>query len=111
MRGDKTVFWEDSWLYSKSMKELYPLLYRLCTEKDITVEETRKKSLNLNFRRWLYPELETQWVDICDRVNSFEFRSNNDVIVWRWDKDKIFTVKSMYKALSAGRSNVSFKHI
>lgn len=59
-KGDKTMFWHDSWLRNEPVKDQYPVLFSICDNKDITVKGALQSNFNMEFRCWLYPELQEQ---------------------------------------------------
>ncbi|WVZ60403.1 hypothetical protein U9M48_010430 [Paspalum notatum var. saurae] len=111
MNGDKTKFWHDCWLREKPLKDLYPVLYAICEEKSIIVKTARERQLNFGFSRWLYPELSMQWEEIHSLVSSYSFKSDNDMVFWKWGKTKQFSVKTMYRSLDDRGVGKNHKHI
>ena len=93
------------------LKVLHPVLYAICNDKNVTVEFVCGRQLNLNFRRWLYPELKSQRDKICNRVAQYNFQNDDDEVLWKWGKDRKFSVKTIYNVLAAGTTDFSCKHI
>ena len=42
--GRKTLFWRDKWLYEKSLEVLFPDLFAMCLQQNITVEQVKNDS-------------------------------------------------------------------
>ena len=48
------------------------LMLTLCDNQDVTVEDVKRDTNLVKFRRWLYPELQPQWEGICVDVENFQ---------------------------------------
>jgi hypothetical protein len=55
--GECTSFWFDSWLYEKPLETLFPDLYELCENKELSVAQVKKGEIVVTFRRWLIDNL------------------------------------------------------
>jgi hypothetical protein len=69
------------------------------------------KNGQLQFNRWLPPIFFEQWLNIIDKVYSYEFNINNDVIKWKWGGKGKFTTKSVYDHLTQDDDGFHFTHI
>lgn len=47
--GKKTLFWVDTWLYSKPLCILLPSLFKLCEQPDITVHQVKANPNMITF--------------------------------------------------------------
>jgi hypothetical protein len=70
-KGDKTRFWEDSWLMDDPLWNVVPDLYEICDEKGIMVLEMQRKSWQTDFRRWLQDENFKKLNDIYNMVQGY----------------------------------------
>jgi len=82
----KTLLWKDIRVDSKPLCVLQPVLFELCTEKNISVQNFLLKNGHITFQRWLSPILFEQWLEIADKVYSFPFTNEADKIRWNWNK-------------------------
>jgi len=60
--GKNTILWTDSWLGDKPLCLTYPVLYDLCSDKDITIFDFLRKNGQIRFSRRLPPILFSSWV-------------------------------------------------
>ena len=88
--GKKTLFWEDSWIMGKSICNEHPVLYDLCKNKQVTVQEMWTRNGRLNFSRWLPPSLFEDWMRIVEMTFSFNFEARDDFVSCSWSRKKIF---------------------
>ncbi|GKF61776.1 hypothetical protein Tco_0181830, partial [Tanacetum coccineum] len=59
--GAHTLFWEDSWISDSPLKQIYPRLHALESDKHATVaDKLSDVSLIVSFRRALYGGLEEE---------------------------------------------------
>ena len=75
--GFRLSFWEknNAWVglcmqLAHSAGPCDPLT--LCDNQDVTVEDVKRDTNLVKFRRWLYPELQPQWEGICVDVENFQ---------------------------------------
>ena len=109
--GKKTLLWEDSWIIGKSICNEHPVLYDLCKNKQVTVQEMWTRNGRLNFSRWLPPSLFEDWMRIVEMTFSFNFEARDDFVSCSWSRKKIFTTKCVYNHLSSAGENNNFNHI
>jgi len=89
-----------------------PILFDLCSEKDISVQDFLLKKCHILFRRWLSNLLFEQWLETINLIYSYPFTDEVDKVCWRWNKKHgIFSTKSTYDWLSQGDEGPGFKHI
>jgi hypothetical protein len=62
------------------------------------------------FNRWLPPLLFEDWLDIINKVYSFNFEECDDIIKWRWGEG-YFTTKTIYDHLTKNDCGSNFQHI
>jgi hypothetical protein len=96
----KTLFCRDTWLYEKPLNILYPNLFKLCEQPDISLYSVKMNSLVITFTRWLVDDLREHWNNILRDVSNIILDTSDDVILWKFGNKGSFTVKSVYNALS-----------
>jgi hypothetical protein len=109
--GRKTRFWYDPWLYDKPILFVAPTLFILCDQKDVNVADVKCGRIHITFRRWLTDDLQTCWNLIMTDVEEFQLQDVEDRIVWKLGKNKMFSVKYMYNALTKSVSGPNHKRI
>jgi hypothetical protein len=79
--GDKTRFWEDSWIMEKHVCVNDLDLYEICDNKEIFMNQAHVKNYQMNFRRWLYMVgLRLKWENIHKKAVEFKFQNEPDKI-------------------------------
>ncbi|PNT60803.1 hypothetical protein BRADI_5g05195v3 [Brachypodium distachyon] len=109
--GRNTDFWGDCWIHSQPLKELFPDLFRICEEQEVSVQYMHSRRWNFRFRRWLDCSLQEQLRMLHDLL--FQWGPNADVDhpKWKWTKAGIFSVKSMYSHLTNRGPDRTFRHL
>jgi hypothetical protein len=63
--GERTLFWEDTWLGQKPIRELFPRLYLLTFYVNITVSKVFSEGWGvIRFQRILFGETAKMWQDL-----------------------------------------------
>ena len=88
MNGKKTRFWNDPWLYEKTVYTIIPTLFILCEQREGIVADVKSGEIQITFRRWLTAKLQTRWEKICSDVNNFWLLESDDIIIWKLEKNK-----------------------
>ena len=110
--GAQTSLWKDTWVGSRPFCTVQPILFDLCSEKDISVQDFLLKNGHILFQRWLSNLLFEQWLETINLIYSYPFTDEVDKVCWRWNKKHgIFSTKSTYDWLSQGDEGPGFKHI
>ena len=52
-----------------------------------------------------------QWLGIVDTVYHYSFEDENDTPEWKWNKNGLFSTKSVYEFLTKEESSNEYKHI
>lgn len=98
--GANTLFWEDNWIWGKSLGKKIPYLYRITHTHYITLAEVKQNGWGSTiFRRNLLGDNLRDWNYIkncCDQVN---LNDSKDETVWGLTKNGIFSVKSFYTGM------------
>jgi hypothetical protein len=109
--GKSTSFWQDAWCGSTPLCESFPEIFHICNEQEITVADAAAHGWNFSFRRYLSPELTAQVHGLLGIVRQVNLSHERDRPVWKWTKNGIFSVKSMYNHLCRHGRARSFKHL
>lgn len=95
----ESLFWEDRWLEGRSLKNLYPDLYKIARDKKISVRdairsESRGLAWNDNWNGNLEEVNEMRVAKILYRIQRIPLKDNiNDK--WKWYKN-VYMVKEAY---------------
>ncbi|GKD83355.1 RNA-directed DNA polymerase, eukaryota, partial [Tanacetum coccineum] len=103
--GELTSFWEDKWHDSFVLKDLFPRLYVLETNKKMSVgEKLKATSLDSTFRRKPRGGIEqSQYEELVHMVSSTTLIPKNDRYVWSLDNSGSFSVASLREVIDAKR--------
>jgi hypothetical protein len=52
-----------------------------------------------------------KWENICMKAENFKYHSDPYVIIWKWEKSRMFTVKSIYSHIVRNDLGPYMKHI
>jgi hypothetical protein len=72
-----------SWREEGPLCTKYPIMYELCTEKNISVKEFHEKEGLLSFRRWLPYILHSQWETVCETILDTPLCEGEDEWIWK----------------------------
>ena len=97
-RWTENFFWKDTWLMEKPLEKLFPDLFKICSQPNISV--TMAKQNSVDFSRWLIDDLRADWCRIMNHVNGISLSNGEDSVIWNLGKNERFTVKSVYKSLT-----------
>jgi hypothetical protein len=107
--GQSTDFWKDAWCGTISFYDRFPQLFDICSQQIITVAEAEELGWQFNYRRWMNPEIQSQWRQMRDSLAMVALNNDTDKPKWKFTKNGIFSVKSLYEKLSAVGVDRSFK--
>jgi hypothetical protein len=85
--------------------------FYICSHQVITVAEAAELGWQFNYRRWMNPEIQSQWRQMRDSLAMVALNSDTDKPKWKYTKNGIFSVKSLYEKLSAVGVDRSFKQL
>jgi hypothetical protein len=51
--GQRTLFWKDRWMFDQPLFQVYPNLFQMFLEQDITISQVKINSQSAIFSRWL----------------------------------------------------------
>ena len=108
--GSIIRFWKDACLDGDSLMNLFPELYDICQEMDITFKQAAHKNFDI-FRRRLSPGMIEHWNYIVNSAHNINLSVDSDVIFWKWTKSGMFTTKSVYEYLERDSFGPNYKWI
>lgn len=102
--GDKTRFWQDTWIGDLNLKERYPNLYSIEVVKDCFISDRLGRASNgfLSFK-WCWKRQlrrgreESQYHDLCDVLNKVQLGSGKDRWLWMDGNHGSFSVQALRK--------------
>jgi hypothetical protein len=99
--GTNIRFWDDIWVGNRSLKEQYLELYRIVRHKYYTVATVfRTVPLNISFRRSLSGDTLQSWHELVSNIAYVSLNDEEDKFRWGLNQNGIFTVRSMYNAMT-----------
>ncbi|GJR87316.1 RNA-directed DNA polymerase, eukaryota [Tanacetum coccineum] len=103
--GESTTFWEDRWLEGSVLKDIFPRLYVLETNKKVSVGDKLKDfRLDSSFHRKARGGIEqVQYKELSDMVNSISLTPKNDRYVWSLSNSGDVSVASFPKVIDENR--------
>ncbi|KAK1666246.1 hypothetical protein QYE76_054405 [Lolium multiflorum] len=109
--GRRTFFWTDWWCQDRPIKEIFPDLFNICDNPNISVAAALDGELNIVFRRSLNPEGRRQWIELGMLTESTTLSHNKDKVTWHLESSGNFSVQSLYAKLSQGASVAYHKDV
>lgn len=98
---DPTPLWVDSWLGERSLKDVFPRLYRVARDKDAVVSERYRleggrAQWHFDFRRNLRDFENEYLVGMQPLLWDFPLSiEEEDELIWTWESSGVFSVRSM----------------
>jgi hypothetical protein len=109
--GKKILFWKDRWLYDKPLDIIFPDLFKMAQQQDISLAEAKMNPDKITLSRWLVDQWQKQWEHITFELSKISLNDSDDIVLWRFGKKCNFFVKSMYDMLSVNDLGSYFKKI
>jgi hypothetical protein len=109
--GKSTLVWKGTCLYRDPLCTLFPDLFKICGQKDISVFQLVSGLIPISFCRWLTSELRVEWDNIMKDILETQLVSEHDSVSWKLEARGNFSVKSTYNALTCFEGGSSFKNI
>jgi hypothetical protein len=109
--GKETNFWRDSWCDSIPLKERFKEVFDLCNEQKGSVAEVAGRRWRLTFRRWLDEPAQIQLRQLRDILTTCALGEEKDSPIWKWEKSKKFSIKTMYAHLCSTDIDIYNKRI
>jgi hypothetical protein len=98
--GKIASFWLDPWLESVPLCRSYSVLFELALNKNSSVFEVKERGWVIPFRIRLQGVLRAQWYELATKLNEVVLNEGPDEVSWKWSKNKMFSVKSIYEHLT-----------
>jgi hypothetical protein len=110
--GEKTRFWEDTWVGSTPFRFRYPSIYNIVRDPHATVAKVMATSpLNVSFRRALVDNNLNAWNNLVAQLVNVEIGEGSDTFRWDLTQTGKFSVNSMYSYLINTSPPVQHKKI
>ncbi|WMV24736.1 hypothetical protein MTR67_018121 [Solanum verrucosum] len=108
--GRKILFWEDNWLGNGSLKQLFPDIYLLNQQHEVTVQEVWSiHGWNLTYRRRIQDWEVDRLAEFYGTLDHFGgLKEGEDTLRWIHHSKGIFTVSSAYKNLNQMGTQLRF---
>jgi len=90
---------------------MFPVVFKLCVQKDVYVYQVVTEAVNITFTRWLTNELSDEWNNILHGIMKIKLVGKEDCVGWKLGKNSKFSVKSTYNALTSNDSSLNFKNM
>jgi hypothetical protein len=98
--GMNTRFWEDHWLSEQPLSLIFPRLFSISLNLDITVNKAFASGIkNLKFRRVIVGQKNEQWLQLCGVCDAMTLSNDPNKLWWKLSESGVFTVKSLYRVL------------
>jgi hypothetical protein len=89
----------------------FPDLFKLCEQPDTIVHQAKMNPNGLTFTRWLVGDLRINWGQIRKKVDDIQLNAEKDEVFWHFGSSGHFSVKSLYKAMTANDAGPYHKMI
>jgi hypothetical protein len=99
------------WLEDKPVCVIYPILFDSCSNKRISVYEVWSDGWVIHFQTIPQGVVRTQWYELATKLNRVSLRECNDLPLWWWTANKVFSVKSVYNHMTKNEVGVDYKRI
>jgi hypothetical protein len=102
--GNNTLFWSDIWVGEQPLRERFPRLYGISTQKEglianLGVWIDGGWRWNLEWRRHFFVWEQPLYLQLVNVIEQFQPNQREDVWNWRENVEDGFTVKSCYDLL------------
>jgi hypothetical protein len=109
--GCRTSFWKNFWIGDGPLAVMFPILFDLTIDKDITVNKVLSSNFDaLSFRRRMTGNLQGLFDDLVALCSDYNLSSQEDKLIWRLG-NKGFTVNSLYKKNSMDQIKVPYRFL
>jgi hypothetical protein len=99
--GKKIKFWEDQWFGTSSLAIQYWDVYVLANEQNISIADAWDGTqLKISFRRCFDHGLMIKWFEIVQIAQTLSLNNEQDTLVWKFEANGLFSVKSMYTIIN-----------
>jgi hypothetical protein len=99
--GRKIKFWEDHWFGTCSLVIQYCEVYFRVNEQTCTIADLWDgEHCNVTFRMCFDHRLMLQWYKIIHIAETLQLVEENDALIWMWEPNGIYSVRSMYVVIN-----------
>jgi hypothetical protein len=103
-RGNNTNFWSETWVGDQPLRDRFPRLYGISTQKEGTIANMGswvdlQWHWNLEWRRQFFVWEQPLFHQLLHMIEQFQPNQQEDVWKWRENMEDGFTVKSCYELL------------
>jgi hypothetical protein len=99
--GRRVIFWEEQWFGTSSLAIQYWEVYCLANEQNCSIADVWDgTSLKVTFRRCFDHQLMIQWLEILQIAQSLHLTTDSDSLLWKFEPNGVFSVKSMYVVIN-----------
>lgn len=109
--GQGTLFWQDTWLYDKCISLLFPDLFKMSQQKEISVHDMLTNPQRMSFSRHLVDRWRLDWGKITEDASNLTVKPGENMVCWKFGCNGRFTIKSVYNALTVNDSGPYHKKI
>jgi hypothetical protein len=81
------------------LRERFKELFEICNEKRDSVADVAGRGWRLTFRRWLDKPAQNQLRQMRDILTTCALGNEKDKPIWKWEKNRKISVKTMYAHL------------
>lgn len=100
--GRQTRFWKDAWIDECPLMVIFPNIYRICHDQEISVEAAANRRWVLDYRRRIgITELE-EWNGLMEKLESVSLTEQNDRVIWKLEVLGKFSTRSIYRFITLG---------
>ncbi|WJX66076.1 hypothetical protein P8452_50669 [Trifolium repens] len=102
--GDTTLFWDDQWTGTQTLRQRFPRLFGISTQKSEVIRNLGifvdgSWQWNLDWRRTRFQWEEEQFLEFMEAISQFSPTSTPDRWLWMGDGTKGFQVKDAFLLL------------
>ncbi|GLT57088.1 hypothetical protein SLA2020_300870 [Shorea laevis] len=104
--GKETLFWEEVWIGNVSLREKFPRLYSLATNKQATIAEVGRSrecegKWGWEWRRTLFVWESTLLQELEEILSQVHLQQGReDCWVWKWESNGRYSTKSAYNQIN-----------
>jgi len=82
--GRSTLFWRDTWIYDKPLSSLFPDLFKICEQPDISLYHVKLDPNHVTFTRWLIDDLWLSLENIQKEIANIQLTDGKDCVLALW---------------------------
>jgi hypothetical protein len=90
---------------------MFPNLFAMCQQHDLTVFQFKSYPHLITFTRWLVDIWKESWDNILVDASQVQLCEGDNIITWKFGGHGCFTMKSVYNALTSNDSGPYHKKV